>query len=190
MPVNDEGVEVNEDGTPVTPEQMETANWAPVQELHNKSKLRPYSMEEMATTSVPHNIPYLEIYRSDELYYQEYKSSFLSNEGNTALETPSAEEEAKDKSDDGKAKEEKAPTDPKYTSKTKNTQLNNELKGMIVSKFKNTANYDTLVSRYMDCNNDKKCIDAVTNRSKKHLKDGVSVSDVGEPILKIKEKYS
>ena len=185
MPINDEGVEVNEDGSPVTPEQMETANWAPVQELHNKTKLKPYSMEEMATTSVPHNIPYLEIYRSDELYYQEYKSSFLSNEGNTTLETPSDEELSKEKTD-----EEKTPTDPKYTTKDKNSKLNNELKGMIVSKFKNTANYDTLVSRYMDCNNDKKCIDAVTERSKKHLKDGVHVSDVGDPILKIKEKYS
>lgn len=78
MPTNDEGKLVNEDGTPITQEQQETYDWDEVIKLHSSSNLKPYSMEELATTSVPHNIPYLEVYMTDELYYKEYKSPYLS----------------------------------------------------------------------------------------------------------------
>lgn len=77
MPVNQDGEDVNPDGSPITPEQQETHDWTEVIELHNKSKVKPYSINELATNSVPTNIPYLEVYRTDELFYEEYKSPFL-----------------------------------------------------------------------------------------------------------------
>ena len=79
MVVNKDGEEVNEDGTPITPEQQETHDFTEVIELHNKSKVKPYSIDELATNTVPHNIPYLEVYRTDELYYKEYESPFASD---------------------------------------------------------------------------------------------------------------
>ena len=79
MVVNQDGEEVNSDGTPITDEQKETHDWTEVIELHNKSKLKPYSIDELATKSVPHTIPYLEVFRTDELFYEEYTSPFSSD---------------------------------------------------------------------------------------------------------------
>lgn len=78
MPVNQDGVEVNEDGTPITDEQKETSDWTQVIELNNKTSVKPYSVNAMVTNTVPHNIPFLEVYRTDELYYKEYESPFSS----------------------------------------------------------------------------------------------------------------
>lgn len=78
MPVNQDGVEVNADGTPVTDEQKETSDWTQVIELNNKTSVKPYSVNAMVTNTVPHNIPFLEVYRTDELYYKEYESPFSS----------------------------------------------------------------------------------------------------------------
>ena len=79
MPVNQDGEEVNPDGTPITEEQQETHDFTEVIELHNKTKVKPYSIEELATSSVPHTIPYLEVYRTNEVMYREYKSPYLSD---------------------------------------------------------------------------------------------------------------
>ena len=79
MVVNQDGEEVNSDGTPITPEQEETHDFTEVIELHNRAKVKPYSIEELATSSVPQNIPYLEVFRTDELFYEEYSSPFLSS---------------------------------------------------------------------------------------------------------------
>lgn len=79
MVVNSEGEEVNTDGSPITPEQQETHDWTEVIELHNKTKVKPLSIDVLATNTVPQNIPYLEVYRTDELYYQEYKSPYSSD---------------------------------------------------------------------------------------------------------------
>ena len=38
---------------------------------------KPHSMEEIVPSSVPLIIPYLEIYRTNELEYVEYQSPFL-----------------------------------------------------------------------------------------------------------------
>lgn len=78
MPVNQDGVEVNQDGSEITPEQQETSDWTQVVDLHNKSLAKPYSVDTMVTSSVPHNVPFLEVYRTDELYYKEYESPFSS----------------------------------------------------------------------------------------------------------------
>ena len=79
MPVNQDGEEVNEDGSPITDEQKETHDWTEVIQLKDKSTVKPYSIEELATTSVPHNVPYLEVYRTNEVMYREYKSPYLSD---------------------------------------------------------------------------------------------------------------
>ena len=78
MPINQDGVEVNEDGTPITDEQKETSDWTQVIELNNKTSVKPYSVDVMVTNKVPHNIPFLEVYRTDQLYYKEYESPFSS----------------------------------------------------------------------------------------------------------------
>ena len=77
MPTNSEGEEVNQDGSPITDEQKETHDWTDVITLRDKSKVKPYSIEELATTSVPHTIPYLEVYRTNEVMYRPYKSPYL-----------------------------------------------------------------------------------------------------------------
>ena len=79
MPVNQDGVEVNEDGTPITDEQKETSDWTQVIELNNKTSVKPYSVDVMVTNTVPHNIPFLEVYRTDQLYYKDYESPFSSS---------------------------------------------------------------------------------------------------------------
>ena len=61
MPINQEGVEVNEDGTPITDEQKETSDWTQVIELNNKTSVKPYSVDVMVTNKVPHNIPFLDV---------------------------------------------------------------------------------------------------------------------------------
>lgn len=61
------------------PKDQETSDWTDIKKLANKSNVKPYSIETLATSKVPHNIPYLEVYRTDELYYQPYTSPFLSS---------------------------------------------------------------------------------------------------------------
>ena len=192
MPINDEGVEVNEDGTPITKEQMETSNWTQVIELHDKTKLKPYSMEEMATTTVPHNIPYLELYRTDELYYEEYKSQFLSDSGNTTLDsyTTSSDSDSSDDSSSDSSTGTSSPTNPTHSSKNKNPQLTNELKNIVKNHFKKEANYNTLVRRYRECKTNEKIIALVTYRSKKWLKDGTNTASLVSAILRTKRNYT
>lgn len=57
---------------------QETSDWTLVEKLNNLSKVKPYDIEVLATSKVPHNIPYLEVYRTDELYYEPYVSPYLS----------------------------------------------------------------------------------------------------------------
>ena len=77
MPVNKDGEEVNEDGSQITDEQKETHDWTDVITLRDNTKVKPYSIEELATSSVPHTIPYLEVYRTNEVMYRPYKSPYL-----------------------------------------------------------------------------------------------------------------
>ena len=60
------------------PKDQETSDWTNVNDLTKKSLVKPYSIDTLATSKVPHNIPYLEVYRTDELYYQSYVSPYLS----------------------------------------------------------------------------------------------------------------
>ncbi len=68
------------------PKDQETSDWTDVDKLE-KNHATPYSIEKLATNKVPHNIPYLEVYRTDELYYQPYTSPFLSSgvDGTTSV---------------------------------------------------------------------------------------------------------
>lgn len=83
MPINQDGVEVNSDGSEITPEQQETRNWTQVVELETNNIVKPLDMDVLAPKSVPHNIPYLEVYRTDELYAKDYVSPFMTPPSNT-----------------------------------------------------------------------------------------------------------
>lgn len=78
MPTNQDGEEVNADGSPITPEQEETSDWTQVLELSRKSKVKPLSIDYLAPNCVPITIPYLEVYRTDEMYFKAYESPFCS----------------------------------------------------------------------------------------------------------------
>lgn len=77
MPINSDGEEVNIDGSPVTEEQNETSDWTQVIALNQNSNVKPLSIDVLAPNTVPQNIPYLEVYRTDELYAKDYVSPFM-----------------------------------------------------------------------------------------------------------------
>ena len=73
LPDNEQNQEVTD------PKDEETSDWTEVLELERKARMqKPYDIEVLATSKVPHNIPYLEVYRTDELYYEPYVSPYLS----------------------------------------------------------------------------------------------------------------
>lgn len=191
MPTNEEGVEVNDDGSEITPEQLETSDWTNVLKLMDKDNVKPLDMETLAPTSIPHNIPYLEVYRTDEVYFKDYESSFLSNSGNTTLEPIEGESVT-----DANATMENSARitasnvgDSVKSSKTKNSKMAKEILSVVENNYKKSAYFDTLVERYMTARANKLSINAVTERSYKHLKDSSSVSSLDDAILRIKKKY-
>lgn len=200
MPTNEDGVEVNEDGSEITPEQLETSDWTSVLKLMEKDNVKSLDMETLAPTSVPHNIPYLEVYRTDEVYFKEYQSPFLSNSGNTTLE-PTTEEITTDAnataensgkitaSNVGDKMGAKGGGNNVKSSKTKNSKLSDEILSIVKKNYKSTANYKTLVNRYMSANATKNSISAVTKRSSIHLEASVNPSTVNSAILDVKKKY-
>lgn len=192
MPTNSEGVEVNEDGSEITPEQLETSDWTRVVELENRNKVKPLDMEVLAPTSVPHNIPYLEVFRTDEVYYKDYESPFMSvGETSSTESTTSSEEDGEQSSEENVTQTSSGDAHNEgHSSKTKNAKLSNELRNVIKKYFKNTANVNTLVNRYMSARTSKTSIGSVTNRSSVHLKSNVSPSEVNGAIYKVKHKYS
>lgn len=79
MPVNSDGETVDRNGEAIDPKDLETANWLDVEALKLNDNVKPLKIETLAPTCVPINIPYFEAYRTDELYYKEYESPFLSS---------------------------------------------------------------------------------------------------------------
>ena len=192
MPVNQDGEEVNEDGSPITDEQKETHDWTDVITLHNNSKVKPYSIEELATSSVPHTIPYLEVYRTNEVMYRPYKSPYL-----TEISTSDSGDSENSASDDSASTDESQSTQsssssnaPQYSTKSKNKRLSNELKIIVKNNFKKEANHKTLINRYMSCKTNKEAIGSVTNHSSVWLKSSVSPSSVNTAVYNVKHKYS
>lgn len=206
MPVNEEGVEVNEDGTPVTPEQRETYDWDTVLKLHSKSNdVKPYSIDELATNKVPHNIPYLEILRTDELYYEEYKSPFLSeidvgsgssSESGDAESEDNGTEGTEESGGDASSSASKFSTragaqisnSPKHSTKTKNAKLNNALKSIVKSNFKSKT--DTITKFYMQCKTNKISIGVVTTTYAVYLKNQKNAKNVTNAVYNAKHRYS
>lgn len=188
MPVNEEGEDVNEDGTPITPEQTETSDWTQVVKLSENSKVTPYTIDELCTNQVPHNIPYFEVFRTDELYYEEYSSPYLSGSASSVdtSDDDTDSPDAKSSSSSSSSLEEVGVT---HNTKMKNTKLKSEIESIVKSHFKKGANHKTLVDRYMSCKTNKKAIWAVTNRSKKWLK-GNAHSHLNDSIYNCKRKYS
>lgn len=83
MPVNANGEEVNQDGSEITPEQQETSDWTQVVALNQKTKVKPLDISVLAPNVIPHNIPYLEVFRTDELYAKDYVSPFMTPPSST-----------------------------------------------------------------------------------------------------------
>lgn len=79
MPTNSEGETVDRNGEQIDPKDLETANWVDVNALKLNDNVKPLKIETLAPSCVPTNIPYFEAYRTDELYYKEYESPFLSS---------------------------------------------------------------------------------------------------------------
>lgn len=175
-------------------EQEETSDWTDVIELHNKSKLKPYSIEELATSSITHTIPYLEVYRTDELWYEEYESPFLGGSGDS---TGTSSDESGDgtgssSGDSGSGGSNggnNGNNTPTYSSKSKNGRLKSELKSLVNNYYKKGANHNTLITRYMDCKNNMVIIAGVTAWSNKWLKSGVNVKQLNTSVYKLKLKY-
>ena len=191
-----DGEDINNEGTQANEEQEETHDWTDVIELHNKSKLKPYSIEELATSSVPHTIPYLEVYRTDELYYEEYESPFLSvsSSSDTSSDSESGtDEEGSSSSGDGSSSGGTTGGNgntPRYSSQTKNSRLRNELQSVVNKYYKKQANHTTLVNRYMNCKNNKIVIAGITAWSNKWLKSRNNVKQLNTSVYNIKRKYS
>ena len=200
MPVNEEGVEVNEDGSEITPEQLETSDWTNVLKLQDKANATALSIEVLAPSTVPHNIPYLEVYRTDEVFFKEYTSPFLSNSGNTTFEEPteslgtdslSEESQAGDvlarnvgnQVNNGSSKGET------HSSKTKTQKLASELESVLRKHYKSGTNFKVLVQRYTNAKKNKLSIGAVTVRSANNLKKGTNVKTLTNSVLRIKQKY-
>lgn len=252
------------------PKDKETSDWTDIDKLE-KSKATPYSVEKLATSKVPHNIPYLEVYRTDELYYQPYTSPFLSSgvDGTTSAGgddgTVGADGSGgsgtgtgggvlwtelskivwdyyprstaknywigelrkannnwasvakvinkmggdKDKQNnvirkvlDAKAKFPYDSTTSKiglgassivdqvHSAKNKVEKLRGELLEYVRKSYISGIHHSVIVNRYIEANNNKVSIGAVTYVFRKYLKKGVTETAVNSKVLEIKKKYS
>ena len=155
--------------------------------------VKPYTIEELTAKGVPQTIPYLEVYRTDEVFYRPYTSPYLAGVSTTGTDntTDSSSEDTEESS--GSSTNDNSTSNgiaPKYSSKNKNTKLKSEIKTIVKNNFKEKANQDTLVKNYMNSKTTKEAIGSVTNHSSVWLKDEVSPSSVNDAIYRIKHKYS
>ena len=197
MPVNNEGEEVNQDGSEITPEQQETSDWTQVIELNQKNIVKPLDIDVLAPNVVPHNIPYLEVYRTDEVYAKEYTSPYLNNTGNTSTDSTIGTENNQNEDADSSSGNSHNPNTSsngkngaEHSSKTKNEKLAKELETVLKNHYKSTTNFKVLVNRYMLCKTNKLSISVVNGRSANNLKKGTDVKSMTNAILRIKKKYS
>ena len=198
MPVNQDGVEVNPDGTQVTDEQRETSDWSQVIELHQKSNVKPYDISILATNTVPINIPYLEVYRTDELYYKDYESPFSStseqvtdgiNSGDDTETTDGTGTDTSSQTSSGGSKVNDKGKQSSSSGKVKTQNIKSEILRIVKIYYKSSANYNAITNRYMLCKNDKKFIAGVTALHQKHLKKKDTAPSVVRAILNAKKKY-
>lgn len=177
MPDNEEEEqteEENESETGVAPAEVETEDWTDVITLSNQSQVTMYSREEMAPTSVPFNIPYLEVYRTDELYYQPYTSPFLSSVTNATTEDGEGSSEGDDSSGGG-------------TGGGTGTALWTDIV-TIVQKYitVSSGNVDQYTNRLVKADTNWTAIAKITNGHK--IKGGVTQNWVIQQILNAKKK--
>lgn len=202
MPVNKDGVEVNDDGSEITPEQLETSDWTNVLKLEDNVNAKALSIEVLAPSTVPHTIPYLEVYRTDEAFFKEYVSPLLSNTGNTTFEEPTealgtdalSEEEQSGQitarnvgsnvSGGGNSSNRET-----HSSKTKTQKLATELESVLRNYYKSSTNFKVLVQRYINAKSNRLSISVVNGRSANNLKKGTDVKAMTNSILRIKHKY-
>lgn len=198
MPVNSDGETVDENGESIDPKDLETANWVDVATLNLKNEVKPYSVELLAPTSIPTNIPYFEAYRTDELYYKEYKSSFLSDTGNTSTDstdtdssstTTGGTDDTGSSSTGSSSSKYSAKAGATYSSKTKNSKLKTEISNVVKRYYKSSANYNTIINRYIKCKTNLISIAVVTSYSNKWLYNKSNASSLNKAIYNAKHKY-
>lgn len=201
MVVNSEGVEVNQDGSEITPEDKETSDWTQVLELSQKDNVKPLDIEVLAPSSVPHNIPYFEVYRTDELYAKDYISPFMT--------LPSDSTSGDDENDGGESNSDNGDNgnnggssssnngsssssnnyDTPHSSKTKNQKLHDEILNVVKNNYKD-GDFSKITNLYITAKTSKTHIAGVTVLCKRHLKDGNTGTSLTNSIYKIKRKYS
>ena len=209
MPVNQDGEEVNQDGTPITDEQKETSDWTQVIELNQKSTVKPYDINILATNTIPTNIPYLEVFRTDELYFKDYESLFSStsepvtggadgsiNTGSSD-ETSGGDASSQTSSSNGGSSSSSSNSKHKNKGKTSSSsgkvrtnKLKSEITNLVKKYYKKSANVTTITNRYMNCRTDKVFIASVTMLHYKHLKSTQNLHSLNEAIYNAKHKYS
>ncbi|MBP5422956.1 MAG: hypothetical protein J6Y78_11000 [Paludibacteraceae bacterium] len=176
-----------------------TFDWTDVLKLYEDSIEKPYSIDKLATSEVTHVIPYLEVYRTDEVLFRPYISPYLSTSNNTSDsgEDSDSSSEDSDSSSDGSSTEESSNntntnsnTTPAHSSLKKNEKLSKELEKVVKKFFKKSVNVSTMVKRYMECDTNKWSILSITNHSKVWLINGLEPLVVTEAVYVVKRKYS
>ena len=182
MPNND-----NDDSSNTPTEQQETSDWTEVLKLNEKSDVEPLSVKVLAPNVVPHNIPYLEVYRTDELYAKDYVSPFMTPPSTSTTTDGGGSESS---GDGGGSSSQSNMHDSPHSSKNKNKNLSRDLENILRNHYKKTTNFPVLIKRYLNCKTNKASIEAVHKRSFKNLKPGTDMASLTSAILKVKRKYT
>lgn len=166
-------------------ESENTFDWTDVIKLHKDSLEKPYSIDKLATSEVTHVIPYLEVYRTDEVLFRPYISPYLTTSNNVE----ETDEESSSSSDEGSSDSSDIDLNPPQSILKKNEKLSNELKKIVKKYFRKEVNVTTMVARYMDCDANKESISTVTKHSSVWLKLETTPSTLNNEVLDAKKKY-
>lgn len=135
----------------------------------------PHTVDEVVPSSTPLTIPYLEIYRTNELEYVEYQSPYL-NQGSTSDEATEEEESDENESLGGS------------TSKTTKQKLWTALSQVLIDHYPKLPNKDYWIGKLISADVGWTAIakyvnqmGAVTNGSQ---------NQIIERVLSLKERYT
>ena len=157
------------------------------------------SIEKYCPSNCPILIPYMEVYRTDEMSYVDYESpmnkanssstSSSSNENTTTTTDGDAENsDGTSASSSSSSSKSKSSSSSKTTTNTKGQKLYTALATEIPKYFKSGVNVNTLVNRYRNCGGKLFCVYKITVKSKVWLKSGYKPEKVANIIYrKIKE---
>lgn len=153
------------------------------------------SLDKYCPSNTPITIPYMEAYRTDELYYKDYESplnSMSSGNSNDTLDGSDANDVTGSTNSSSSGDLSGV---PKTTSSNKNkssntgsqtsSALGSKLTKAVQTYFKSNANHKTLVSRYKSAGKNLGKVSNVTKKSRKWLKQGYNDSTVSLAIYTV-----